>query len=552
MLQVSFLLSFHLMKSFSNPFSLKRVPGSLSNHRTSAIFLQLIGLLFVTCSGVTQLSAANARGIVFEDRNQNGLRDAGERGLPAVPVSNQREVVLTDSEGKWSLPYDEDTIFFVIKPSGWATPLDANNLPQFYYVHKPAGSPQHFEYRGVDPTGSLPKSIDFPLHPQTEPDRFRTIFFGDPQPRNQEEVDYISHDVIVELIGTDAKFGVTLGDIMFDQLELFDSSNANVALIGIPWYNVIGNHDLNKEATEDADSDETFTRYFGPNYYSFDYGPVHFIVLDDVDWAHREGKGSYTGGLDAQQIAFVKNDLELVPESRLVVLMMHIPLGNIGNRGELYRLIEHRPHTLSLSGHTHWQAHQYIGEEDGWMGEEPHHHIVTVTVCGTWWKGAKDEQGIPHATMRDGAPNGYAIVTFEGTEHTFDFKAARQPESYQLSVFAPDEVTVTDAAKIFVYVNVFNGSEKSVVKMKVGEKGSWVSLEKVEEFDPQYVAIRDREMELNPEDKRQLNAPFPSAHLWKATLPANLDSGSQLIEVEATDAYGRVHQGDRVIRVLQP
>lgn len=520
--------------------------------KTTLLTLPLVGLLIFAVHEWSPLSAADARGTVFEDRNQNGLKDAGERGLPAVPVSNQREVVLTDSEGNWSLPYDDDTIFFVIKPTGWATPLDAHNLPLFYYIHKPNGSPRHFKYQGVDPTGPLPKSIDFPLHQQSEPERFRTIFFGDPQPRNQDEVDYIAHDVIPELIGTDAKFGVTLGDIMFDKLELFDAANANVALIGIPWYNVIGNHDLNREATEDPDSDETFHRYFGPNYYSFDYGPVHFIVLDDVDWGeHEPDKRSYTGGLDADQIAFVKNDLELVPDSRLVVLMMHIPLGNIGNRGELYRLIEHRPHTLSLSGHTHWQAHQYIGKEDGWMGDEPHHHIVTVTVCGTWWKGAKDEQGIPHATMRDGAPNGYAIVTFEGTEHTFDFKAARQPESYQLSVYAPDEVLVEDAAQTFVYVNVFNGSEKSVVKMKVGNQGSWMALDKVEEFDPQYVAVRERELALNPEEKRALNPPTPSAHLWKARLPSKLGSGPQLITVEATDAYGRTFHGERVIRVLQ-
>lgn len=513
--------------------------------------LLLLSVLLLGGAGAGRVSAAEAQGVVFEDLNQNGLRDSGERGLPAVPVSNQREVRLTDAEGKWSLPYDEDTVFFVIKPSGWATPLDENNLPQFYYIHKPGGSPKHFEYQGVDPTGPLPESIAFPLHRQHEPERFRTIFFGDPQPRNQDEVDYVAHDVIAELIGTDAKFGVTLGDIMFDHLELFDSSNANVALIGIPWYNVIGNHDINREATVDVDSDETFTRYFGPNYYSFDYGPVHFIVLDDVDWGYREGSDrKYHGGLDAEQIAFVKNDLELVPQNRLVVLMMHIPMGDIGNRAELYHLIEHRPHTLSLSGHTHWQAHQYIGEDDGWMGEVPHHHIVTVTVSGSWWKGIKDEQGIPHATMRDGAPNGYAIVTFEGTEHTFDFKAARQPASYQLSVYAPDEVAMAQVPDTSVYVNVFNGSENSEVRMKIGERSDWIGLRKVEEFDPQYVSVRDREMAMDPDAKRPLNAPVPSAHLWKAALPAHLGEGSHLIEVEASDAYGRMHQGQRVVRVF--
>ena len=66
----------------------------------------------------------------------------------------------------------------------------------------------------------------------------------------------------------------------------------------------------------------------------------------------------------------MKNDLALVPEEKLVMLMMHIPLLNVGNRSELFRLIEKRPHTLSVSGHTHWQAHQYLNEKDGWQGDE--------------------------------------------------------------------------------------------------------------------------------------------------------------------------------------
>ena len=46
--------------------------------------------------------------------------------------------------------------------------------------------------------------------------QFRAILFGDPQPCDQKEVDYISRDVVSDLIGTDASFGVTLGDIVND------------------------------------------------------------------------------------------------------------------------------------------------------------------------------------------------------------------------------------------------------------------------------------------------------------------------------------------------
>ena len=495
-------------------------------------------------------SATAATGIVFHDLNADGVRDKGEPGLPGVPVSNQKEIVRTNAEGRWELPHDEDTIFFVIKPQGWATQLKEDNTPLFYYIHKPAGSPANLRYPGVKPTGPLPASIDFALTKQEEPNKFKAIFFGDPQPSNIEQVDHIAHDVIAELIGTDAKFGVTLGDIMFDRLDLFEASNANLALVGMPWYNVVGNHDLNFDSNTDEGSDETFHRYYGPNYYSFDYGPTHFIVLDDVSWGIKgDGKRSYTGGLDSDQIAFVKNDLALVPENKLVMLMMHIPLTNVGNRQELYRLIEKRPYSLSISGHTHWHAHHYIGKEDDWQGTEPHHHIINVTVSGSWWKGNKDEAGIPHTTMRDGAPNGYSIITFDGSSHTLDFKAARQPANYQLSIHAPSSVKGDDLEKHSVYVNVFNGSKKSVVKMRLAKTGEWIPMTKTLEADPHYVETREREIKANPESKRHLSGPIKSDHLWKANLPAKLKTGSYLIEIEATDTYGRPHTGKRIIRV---
>ena len=152
--------------------------------------------------------------------------------------------------------------------------------------------------------------------------------FADPQPRNQQEVDYLIQDVLEELVGTDATFGVTLGDIMFDDLSLFESQNQGIALVGIPWYNVIGNHDVNREAKRDEHSDETFERVFGPAYYSFEYGKAHFVVMDNVDWYYNEGtkKHGYRGGISKAQMAFLENDLKLVPKDKLVVLMMHIPI----------------------------------------------------------------------------------------------------------------------------------------------------------------------------------------------------------------------------------
>lgn len=495
--------------------------------------------------------AEQARGVVYHDANGNRLYDPDECGVRGVKVSNGRDIVTTDQTGEYRLPVDDDDILFVIKPRGWRTPLNAENLPQFYYIHKPAGSPAS-KYPGVAPTGPLPDSVNFPLYQQKEPEQFRAILFGDPQPRDVKEVDYMAHDVIEELIGTDASFGVTLGDIVFDDLSVFDPMNRAVALVGIPWYNVIGNHDLNYEAQHDDHSDETFERIYGPSYYSFDYGPVHFLVLDDVEWFIPEGQsggGTYRGGLGEEQIRFIKRDLELIPKDQMVVLLMHIPLSEIGNRQELYRLIEQRPFCMSVSAHYHRHIHQFIGREDGWLGPEPHHHVINVTVSGSWWSGTPDERGIPHTLMADGAPNGYSIISFDGTKYALDFKSAGKPADYQMEIMAPDVVAADRLAETEVSVNVFNGSERSTVEMRLGDDGPWIAMDRVEAVSPNYEETVRFERPLENGSFLPLKDPQPSSHLWKAKIAAQAGPGTHLLHVRTVDMHGREFKDQRILRV---
>lgn len=517
-------------------------------HRTRSS----IGLL---CASLLAAPGSNAladmaTGYVFEDLNHNESRDASEPGIPNARVSNGREITETDADGHWELPYDDDTVFFVIKPSGWAVPLDNYNRPRFHYVHRPDGSPD-FNFPGVPPTGPLPESIDFPLTRANEPERFEVILFGDPQPRDQTEVDYITHDVVESLIGSDAKFGVTLGDIVFDDLALFEPLSASIAMIGIPWYNVIGNHDINFDATNDADSDETFTRHFGPSYYAFDYGPVHFIALDDIYWegARPEGAGRYHAELGEDQLEFIKNDLNGVPKEKLVVVMMHIPIMGIVDREPLYRLLEQRPYNLSVSGHTHWQAHKLLRKEDGWLAPTPHHHIVNVTVSGSWWGGAPDEFGIPHTMMRDGAPNGYTTLAFDGEQVRSYFRAARREADFQMSIHAPERVTSESDDPATFYANVFNGWERSTVEYRIDAESDWRPMTHTIEKDPYYVAVHDRENSIEDRDYRNLSGPVDSDHLWKADLPTHLSPGVHRIAVRATDVNGEWIRADRLFSV---
>lgn len=511
----------------------------------------LLGLAISFAQQDGETATQTARGVVFHDQNGNQRFDEGEPTLADIKVSNGVDIVKTDEQGRYEISVTDDTIVFVIKPRNWQTPVSEKNLPEFYYIHKPKGSPD-LRYGGVAPTGPLPKSIDFPLYPNSEPDTFKAVMFGDPQPRTQQEVDYIAHDVVEELIETEASFGVTLGDIVFDNLDLFETQAQAIALIGIPWYNVIGNHDINYDASHDVYSDETFERNFGPAYYSFDHGPVHFMVLDDVEWlVNDNGKGRYIGGLGAKQMEFIRNDLSMIPEDQLVVLMMHIPLLEVRDRLELYRLIEQRPFSMSISAHKHVHEHHYITSDDGWMGPKPHHHVVNVTVSGSWWKGAPDERGIPHTLMADGAPNGYSVVTFDGHDYAFDFRAAGRSKDYQMQIHAPEVVAVSETSATTVFANVFNGSPRWHVEMKIGKEGSWQSMELAREADPTYVATLAREKALTGKPWQDLPSPRPSTHLWKLNFPEDLATGTHLIEIKATDENGRTVKGYRTFRVNQ-
>ncbi|MGC1127917.1 metallophosphoesterase N-terminal domain-containing protein, partial [Pantoea agglomerans] len=136
---------------------------------------------------------------VFEDANKNSKKESKEKGVAGVSVSNGVNVVQTDSKGYYELPVGNDNILFVIKPKGYQVPVNDLNQPSYYYIHKPLGSPADFKYKGSEPTGKLPKSVDFALIPYNEPTTFTSLIFGDPQAYTLEEVDYFAKGVVAEL-----------------------------------------------------------------------------------------------------------------------------------------------------------------------------------------------------------------------------------------------------------------------------------------------------------------------------------------------------------------
>jgi hypothetical protein len=528
-----------------------------------------------------------ARGIVFDDANGDGLYQADEAGVSGVAVSNGLDVVETRADGRYEIAIHAGDTLFISKPSGWAVPLSADLLPLFFYHHVPQGSPEipRRHYRGLDPSGPLPTSIDFPLRPSSEPERFRSIWFADTQPQTSAEVEFIRDDVVAELVGVDAAFGITLGDITYDDLSQLPRLARNISQIGAPWYHVAGNHDVNYLAANDAESLETFRRLYGPPYYSFDYGKVHFVVLDTVyyhgtslgtDDPDPMGRGSYEGGLGTRQVDWLANDLERVPGDSLVVLAMHIPLFserdpdepaiNVFDRDRLFEVVSEREHLLALAGHMHVSEHHYFDADDGFPGATPLHLHTLSAVCGSWWSGPLDERGIPISCQRDGSPKGYYLMEADGNRAMVRFKATGKPESHQMRItldtvyphhrvetrrdFRHGELLGNriELAQVYatkVLVNLFDGGPMSSLEFTIGDRPP-VPMERIVGTDPFAIELFQRASETI---KPWVEA-VPTTHLWTAQLPEDLRPGVHTITVKAIDDYGQEHEAHKVFEVF--
>ncbi len=235
-------------------------------HRTflagSILWLFLAAL---SLAGDTRAEGPWATGVVFLDEDRDGLRGEAEPGLVGVLVSNGVDVVATDEAGRYRIPMAAARALFVIEPRGKRAPLSPQNLPRFFHPFEPADGP---------PTSDL--EVDFPLIPRAEPDEFEVLLIADPQPYHLGEVDHYARRVIAERIGEPQAFALILGDLVGDDLDLFEPLNQVHAQLGFPIYNVVGNHDLDFTSTDDLGSKRTYRRVYGPTDYAFQYGPRTF------------------------------------------------------------------------------------------------------------------------------------------------------------------------------------------------------------------------------------------------------------------------------------
>ncbi len=519
-------------------------------------------------TGNASADTSMAQGRVFDDTTG--------KGVPGVMVSNGTDVVLTDAGGAWRLPVAPGDSLFVVKPAGWIVPVDpATMLPRFAYVHAPDGSGLPFRFHGLAPTGPLPDSIDFPLRRQPEPATFDAVLFTDPQPESLHEVGYIRDDVVAQAVGTNAAFGLTTGDLMFDDLSYYDRYNRIVGTIGLPWFSVPGNHDINYEAPDNARSRDTFTRIFGARNYAFQYAGATFLMLDNVDYhgtdpAKPNAAGKYRGFFNARQLAFVRNVLANVPPDSLVVACFHIPLRTVvgsdpsfaaENAADFLAAIATHSNTISFSGHTHTNEHFHFPQPAG-----SHHHHVLAAVSGSWWSGPFDERGIPVALQADGCPNGFHILSVADGHASTRFVPARDPNrgqirlvldsqvhrdaievirDYQPGALLSGPIAAEALASTRLVANFFDAGPTSTLEVSFAANAPFQPMTRTARTDPFVEEVYAR----NAATKKPWVQPVVSTHLWQIALPDALPRGTHRIAVRGTDEFGRAHTAAMVLEV---
>lgn len=512
--------------------------------------------------------ALDASGRVFVDRDGDGRRDRSEAGVEGVKVSNGRDVVLTDRQGRYRVALRDGDTVFAIKPATHRFPTRANGLPAFWRHHFPRGSAT-VRYGGIGTTRA--KRFDIALLPvraakDSVGSGLDVLVFADPQPKTATQAGYYEQDIIESVLaatpadGAVADLGLSLGDIVDDDLSLYPQMIRATARLRVPWLHVPGNHDIDFDVPEDAASLLSFRNTFGPDTYAWEEPGAAFVVLDDVVYLPGQ-RPAYIGGLRKDQFDFLKAYLATLTSDTRVIIALHIPLFDAAGAGEtfraadrirLFKLLERFREPLVLSGHGHTQQHVFHDAAAGWHGAVPLHEYNVGAACGGYWSGVPDARGIPDARMADGTPNGYARVKLDDGSYRMDWFATGEHAGQHMTLHAPRVLRAGSYPAFAVFANVWMGTNESRVEYRIGT-GEWRPMQRVATFDPALVAlnVRDDLAERLLSFDRSVQAEV-SPHLWRGTLPTDLGVGEHRIEVRSIDRWGRAIDAATTYRLAAP
>lgn len=375
------------------------------------------------------------------------------KGSPVagVVVNNGYDFVQTDKEGRWQLQTDTCLSKFV-----------SISIPADYELPSKNSIATGF-YTRVDELTRSGNKHDFRLTPRkAKTDRFTYISISDPQMRTDKHYERWMAESVPELMRVcdsiaknNEVVSVSLGDLVWDNMPMFDKYETSYSGIKGTFFQCIGNHDFdlryqglqNMPYGTPVYAEMQYQRHFGPCDYSFNIGKVHFITMQSINYY---GGRTYREALTQTQLNWLTKDLSYVPKGSLVFVNMHAACwnavsntGNVANAKALKEILkDYNVHTFA--GHTHFFQNNIVDDN---LYE---HNIGAV--CGGWWTGEVN---------RCGAPNGFLLVDVDGTNVRWHYKATKQSQAVQMKLYSTGEFS---NQKDYVVANIWDWDKLSTVE----------------------------------------------------------------------------------------
>lgn len=436
------------------------------------------------------------------DNKISGKITSKGKGIANVVVSDGFNVVQTDKSGNYT--------------------IDINPLAKFVWLSTPSGyefkTESHIAKHYESTLGKT--GLNFELTPLKQNDnRHNFIIWADPQVKNKKDVAQMMEtsvpDTIKIIKSMDSKIpvhGITVGDIVWDNHELFVDYNSAVSKMGIPFFQALGNHDMDYRMGGDETSDKTFQEHYGPTYYSFNRGKAHYVVLDDVRYLGTER--NYDGFISQIQLDWLAKDLQFIAKDALLIINLHIPVHNaVKNNTDFYAVLNGFTNVHIMSGHTHYNRNVITDN----IFEHNH-----GAVCGAWWTGPICE---------DGTPRGYGVYEVSGTDLKWYYQPTGLSRKEQVHIYVDD---LTNQKRLIA--NVWNWDPLWKVEYFLDGKAMGI-LEQQKGYDPLSVSLYKG-------DTLPTGRTFPEPSKTDHLFVAHFEPSIKKVKVVATDRFGEKFEAD--------
>ena len=539
---------------------------------------------------VSTLKAKAAKGATIY-----GTVECDGTPIEGVAVSDGFSIVKTDKKGVYNLVSEKrNGNVFITIPSGYEAIVAAGDVQPQYWATLTADSStverHDFNLKRVENDKHIMLAItDIHLSNQLgDIDQLKTIVM----PRIREEVDkYRKQGIpVYTMCMGDSSFDLFWYDFLFDIKDF----RTTIGKIGYPTpiFHTMGNHDNDGATEPNADTDfnaaQKYREVFGPTYYSFNIGKVHYIMLDNLRYRNEKrenmkpgknmaGARNYDHIVVEEQMEWLRKDLAMIEDkSTPIVVGMHCPVYRMQsehNSTELYSYFtdSNGKRTLApalyfseafkefkdvhyLTGHTHKliTTHCAVNKEHPTLANTIDHNVSAI--CGAWWFTAA--HGGPHLAP-DGSPAGFSVFPVDGKNiewyftsadcgserqfRAFDLNSVRDyyKNSGEMRVLLENNPERTDFAKVEanrVAIHIWDWAPDW--KITVTENGKPLTVVHEPMENPQYtVAYCIPKSIWRRNLKKNTFKAETTAHMFHCTASAP----DTTLEITVTDSFGRVY-----------